>query len=1342
MSAFSEILTRQAVRENAGTELLKQLLDAQDKRAEQQYAAFKEMIETNQHLIEISKRLPVGADLLKRWKTEEEWEKKRAEYIKNSRTFRCEFITFGRLLIQRVNAKLAEGENVSASELFTAAKLASEILKDEVKKEDKKGRSQSSGAGLWKAKQAAGMQRIKQVDERNNFLTNSTTGGFVKPVLFLPYQTAWLDDKSRYKVWEKSRRIGATWTQAYEDVRDCLSGMVPAVWFSSADLSAAREYILYCAHWAGLFNAAFETTGEAEGKSDIKSFTISFTNGSRINALSSNPSAFRSKGGKLVLDEFAFHKDDNGLWRAAKPIVTWGYPVRIISTHNGKQALYYKFIEGIRKKKLDWSLHTVTIFDAVAQGLTDKIFNRPTTHEERASWIEAEKQSCAGGAVWEQEYCCDPVDESTAFIPHHIIDNCCGNLVLNDYSAITSPLYVGVDIARRRDMSVIWGVCDKGGTLETCVYHELKGMRFKEQETLLFDILAHPMLRRVCIDETGIGMQMAENALDKFGRGLVEPVYLTAKTKEAIAYEIRTALEEGRLIIPGFDSVRSDFHGVQRVSTSAGNIRLDAKRTGDGHADRFWAAALAVHAYKTPELRVPVVYSRKKTGTGGKMKNLNDLTKETVTALARGETLTVAGILPNPDEVLRKRGEAKSTYVKVMRDPRVVATSGSRKAGVKKLLWQLNRGVKDSGGPVLDFTGEWLGALDMNYIISRILDACQFGMQPMEVIWGRDGRHIIPLELKDKPFDWFGFNSKRQLRFKAKGNREGVAVPDKKILLARHDHSYDNPYGVSLLSLCFWSVAMKRGALPIYLNYLERFGSARYLATLKKGATGKEHADALDSLERLISDAAATIEEGAKVELMESHNKSSTDSIFTNFLNYCDQDITLVQLGQTLTTAGGGSGSYALGKVHGEVRSDIVDSDARIVEETINRLIRWTHELNYPKNTGIPLFSMYREEDVDLELAKRDAALAATGQIRFSKSYFIKNYGFNSNDIFTDEVCGDRIRADETGPDDVDLTGGKSDLNSTFPGSGISDTDEVRWSMAGDIELKINLNTDNFLKGVQRVKAGFKSLKDELDGYVSKQAESAGKTGMQQASINYLQPQAGFDISNGKATEAADKWNSVAQATHEAGKAADLYKKDLGGAMDTLHGELSRLSGPVARALHKGSTEGLWKALGDSLRLFAAQKASHLLMEAAYETVMGAAAALNPFRAGESSFHFAAASQYAAGAALMGSFVMGANLAGQAHGGIDYIPREGTWLLDRGERVVDSRTNRDLKEFIASGRTGVSVNITINGGDKDSLMSALPQLEQTIIGTVAGNIMQGGTDKKSHKRLHVNRNIT
>ena len=61
-------------------------------------------------------------------------------------------------------------------------------------------------------------------------------------------------------------------------------------------------------------------------------------------------------------------------------------------------------------------------------------------------------------------------------------------------------------------------------------------------------------------------------------------------------------------------------------------------------------------------------------------------------------------------------------------------------------------------------------------------------------------------------------------------------------------------------------------------------------------------------------------------------------------------------------------------------------------------------------------------------------------------------------------------------------------------------------------------------------------------------------------------------------------------------------------------------------------------------------------------------------------------------AATLGSV----NLSGMAHDGIDNVPKEGTWLLDKGERVVDSRTNADLKSYLQNAQTGSGANIVIN----------------------------------------------
>jgi len=61
-------------------------------------------------------------------------------------------------------------------------------------------------------------------------------------------------------------------------------------------------------------------------------------------------------------------------------------------------------------------------------------------------------------------------------------------------------------------------------------------------------------------------------------------------------------------------------------------------------------------------------------------------------------------------------------------------------------------------------------------------------------------------------------------------------------------------------------------------------------------------------------------------------------------------------------------------------------------------------------------------------------------------------------------------------------------------------------------------------------------------------------------------------------------------------------------------------------------------------------------------------------------------------------------ISGMAHSGIDSIPREGTWLLDKGERVVDARTNADLKNFLDTSKSSggsITVNVPVNVGGGD-----------------------------------------
>lgn len=459
---------------------------------------------------------------------------------------------------------------------------------------------------------------------------------------WLKYQKEWLADKSQIKFAEKGRREGFTYVQSYEDVRDCVTnayyrkGRPLKVWFTSADITAAKEYIDYCKEWASFFNSVAKDLGEIliDEEKDVKALCLEFQNGTKIFALSSNPAQFRSKGGKVVIDEYAFHKDQKALWKAAfASAKMWGYPIRVISTHHGKQTHFYKTIEKIKKGLLDYSLHTVTIFRAVADGLADKIRGRKLTQKERQEFLDEMRKDAGDEITWREEFCCEPVDESTAFLPYELINGCKESNVIRAFDKLESlgDLYLGYDIARKGHKSVI-SILEKIEKVKYLRYLvELKNMRYRDQKELLYSFLKLKNLRRACIDSTGIGNNLAEDAQIDYGKSKVEMVTFTNSSKEEMATMLYISMEDRNLRVDDNieQEVVEDMHSVRRITTKAGNTRLDADVTENGHADCFWSIALANCAassgkdFETPE----VITEKIKRDSGfDKVSNMKGLT--------------------------------------------------------------------------------------------------------------------------------------------------------------------------------------------------------------------------------------------------------------------------------------------------------------------------------------------------------------------------------------------------------------------------------------------------------------------------------------------------------------------------------------------------------------------------------------------------------------------------------------------------------------------------------------------------------------------------------------------
>lgn len=91
--------------------------------------------------------------------------------------------------------------------------------------------------------------------------------------------------------------------------------------------------------------------------------------------------------------------------------------------------------------------------------------------------------------------------------------------------------------------------------------------------------------------------------------------------------------------------------------------------------------------------------------------------------------------------------------------------------------------------------------------------------------------------------------------------------------------------------------------------------------------------------------------------------------------------------------------------------------------------------------------------------------------------------------------------------------------------------------------------------------------------------------------------------------------------------------------------------------------------------------------------------------------------------------IAGTTLAGMAHSGIDEIPREGTWLLDKGERVVDTKTNMDLKSYLQEKKehgSGVVVNVYEDRSKAGRVEESTNDQMQTVIDIFVSDIAADG----------------
>lgn len=465
--------------------------------------------------------------------------------------------------------------------------------------------------------------------------------------VLLGYQKRWIADESVLKIAEKSRRTGLTWAEAADATLCAATAKSEGGcnhFYVGSNKEMAREFIEAAAMWARAFDkAAGEIQEELfidEGKEgkEILTFTIYFASGFKIQALSSNPSNLRGMQGNVTIDEAAFHDRLAELLKAALALTMWGSKVRIISTHNGIENLFNQLIIDSRAGKKRYSVHTITLDDACAEGLYKRICQIT-----RKEWSQAAEDEWKAGLLKDtateedalEEYYCVPKSGSGIYIKRTLVERAmvsdrsipivrwtapkdfelkpegertriiaewCENVLqpLLDKLNDNHRHVFGEDFARKGDLSVFCPLTIYPDLTKRVPFLvELANAPYETQRTVLFYILTRlPRFTAAAFDATGNGGYLAEAARLKWGTEIVDAVMLNLPWYREWMPKLKAEFEDGNLVIPRHEDIQSDMSKIQ-VKQGVPQIEKGSGTGSDGqqrHGDFAVALAMAIRA--------------------------------------------------------------------------------------------------------------------------------------------------------------------------------------------------------------------------------------------------------------------------------------------------------------------------------------------------------------------------------------------------------------------------------------------------------------------------------------------------------------------------------------------------------------------------------------------------------------------------------------------------------------------------------------------------------------------------------------------------------------------------
>ncbi|WP_088187553.1 terminase family protein [Desulfosporosinus sp. FKA] len=440
---------------------------------------------------------------------------------------------------------------------------------------------------------------------------------------FDDYQRDFLESTERFQIWLKGRQLGFSFVSAARALARSQNLDDYTCIIASYKLDDSKEKIRYAKQLYDSLPDNYKKRKLVDNTTSLEFVSKSGrkSTGTRIIAQGKGP--IRGKGSNnvldVILDEFAFFGGwDSVVYTSAVPVFTRVKhgSLTVISTPLGKAGKFYEIWDNPKKYKnykrrtiywWDFSLLCKDVPRARREALNMETLQRV---EEFGTEQLHELFNAMDLEAFQQEFECAFVDDNSSYFPLQMVYACVMNdegeegeteqdrLMASGFTdlrkKIKGRLGAGYDVGRRKDASELISLdeTEVAKILRLMATYKQSDFELQQRELSRFLEIAKPV--RLDIDETGLGMNLAEDLRKKYG-GQVEPISFTNASKEAMAIALHKDFEKGRsgILIPNDRDLISQIVAIKRDVTSTGAFRYSVERNDKHHGDKFWALALA-----------------------------------------------------------------------------------------------------------------------------------------------------------------------------------------------------------------------------------------------------------------------------------------------------------------------------------------------------------------------------------------------------------------------------------------------------------------------------------------------------------------------------------------------------------------------------------------------------------------------------------------------------------------------------------------------------------------------------------------------------------------------------